>query len=1035
MAITQTQVSELYSTLMGRASEGKGSAYWMENSADQTAAAASMLGSQPVSDYFGSALDTDAAFVAHVYKMTLNKTADGADGTVADAAGLAFWEGRLDGSTGATLTRAEMMVTLIATVNDINAATPTTASAQFASRVAVSNYTADTVYENPTDYKTSLAFNNSGAEGLVVTDAASEAAAKTSVDSFANSAPDAPVTGETFALTTETDDVIIGTANDDAISGDADTFQATDTIIDQSSTDNDTLTLALDAGVNLSTGTITGIENIGVTVANAGASATVTVTGMEDIALTVDRADLAGGAIAGGDQVVVADLEGDTSTVTAGSGVDTLTVNQTTAGATVNANAVATDVTVTGGGATVNASTADGTIDVDANADGAVEINAAAASTITVANASEGLVVNAAAATTVDVDEITDGATLNVGVDTATGTAIHIQVNDIDDSGVTIVAGTHDATNNGDEVILGTDGGAADTVSLTIAGDVDLTLNETNQVDNLTLTASGDLDIALTSGALTSLTLEGSDDIDVTATSTALSAATITNNATGAVTLNVSTTGAVDATDFDDVDSIALKADVNGTVTVNTAQNLILSQQTNALTVAAVDDAATDNAVTITAADDSAANDDIAAVAITLTDFATASIAASLSTFTMAGTLTATDADVIISGTKDVSLTDVYADSIDAGSLTGDLTVTLENASSATDVTTGTGDDRIELDQGIAFTLDAGAGDNQITLTAAATGSTIVTGSDDDAVSLVATNALLISTGAGDDTVTITAGADVDSVIDAGAGTADSLVFGAGTTDLSDNTNFSFAGFEELDISLVNGNIVISGDQHNSQTYTLTGAGSDDFLAIMGGADDDTIDASDITVDGASLYLDGADGVDTLIGAAEDDTAFGVVSGNFDAGSVITGGTDTADTILINSAVAVDFTVGTITGVEVINADYEALSGPHASANVTLQQGTGVTSIEGYANAAANMFVLTAGATAYEASAEADAASVNLAGEWFFLQETGGGVDSALTYFDETEGAAVTIELTGTTGAGADDTAALIAGNIVVTIA
>jgi hypothetical protein len=51
-ALTKTEVSELYVTLMGRVSEGKGSNYWQSNYSDQTEAAKAMLGSDAVAKYF-----------------------------------------------------------------------------------------------------------------------------------------------------------------------------------------------------------------------------------------------------------------------------------------------------------------------------------------------------------------------------------------------------------------------------------------------------------------------------------------------------------------------------------------------------------------------------------------------------------------------------------------------------------------------------------------------------------------------------------------------------------------------------------------------------------------------------------------------------------------------------------------------------------------------------------------------------------------------------------------------------------------------
>jgi hypothetical protein len=77
--------------------------------------------------------------------------------------------------------------------------------------------------------------------------------------------------------------------------------------------------------------------------------------------------------------------------------------------------------------------------------------------------------------------------------------------------------------------------------------------------------------------------------------------------------------------------------------------------------------------------------------------------------------------------------------------------------------------------------------------------------------------------------------------------------------------------------------------------------------------------------------------------------------------------------------------------------------------------------------------VLTSDTTAFGAMA-GSAAAVDTAGEWFFAPETA-GFDSALTYFDEVLGVAQTVTLLGTTADTNDDTAGVIAGNIVISIA
>ena len=63
MALTRTQISQLYVALLGRASEGNGNTFWMTNQLDMTATANCMLGVETVKTYFGSALTDNQAFI------------------------------------------------------------------------------------------------------------------------------------------------------------------------------------------------------------------------------------------------------------------------------------------------------------------------------------------------------------------------------------------------------------------------------------------------------------------------------------------------------------------------------------------------------------------------------------------------------------------------------------------------------------------------------------------------------------------------------------------------------------------------------------------------------------------------------------------------------------------------------------------------------------------------------------------------------------------------------------------------------------
>lgn len=89
MTLTQSEVSALYVSLFGRASEGAGNKYWQDsakaNNWNFATTAQKMLETQASKDFFGNSINSNEAFIAHIYKTTLNKDAN------SDAQGKAFW--------------------------------------------------------------------------------------------------------------------------------------------------------------------------------------------------------------------------------------------------------------------------------------------------------------------------------------------------------------------------------------------------------------------------------------------------------------------------------------------------------------------------------------------------------------------------------------------------------------------------------------------------------------------------------------------------------------------------------------------------------------------------------------------------------------------------------------------------------------------------------------------------------------------------------------------------------------------------------
>ena len=163
--LTKTDVSQLYVSIFGRASEGEGNAYWQTDRPDMISTANAMLGTNAAKDYFGANLNSDQAFIEYIYLNTLSKTL--AD----DPSGIAYWVGELEGGKS----RGEVAVSLVGVIKDYAPGGPyynpgdaktIAAYNQFTNRVEVSNYMATTVQIAPGDWAISTSFTGK----LVVTD-------------------------------------------------------------------------------------------------------------------------------------------------------------------------------------------------------------------------------------------------------------------------------------------------------------------------------------------------------------------------------------------------------------------------------------------------------------------------------------------------------------------------------------------------------------------------------------------------------------------------------------------------------------------------------------------------------------------------------------------------------------------------------------------------------------------------------------------------------------------------------------------------
>ncbi len=136
--LTQTQVSQLYVSIFGRASEGNGNNFWMgttDTSEEPVmqVAARSMLDSQAAKKYFGPALDSNQAFIEHIYLNTLGKDYED------DPNGINFWVAALNGG----MSKGEIITSLINATQNPKCAGA--AQDLFNNKVTVSNYTSNTI--------------------------------------------------------------------------------------------------------------------------------------------------------------------------------------------------------------------------------------------------------------------------------------------------------------------------------------------------------------------------------------------------------------------------------------------------------------------------------------------------------------------------------------------------------------------------------------------------------------------------------------------------------------------------------------------------------------------------------------------------------------------------------------------------------------------------------------------------------------------------------------------------------------------------
>ncbi|KUJ72459.1 calcium-binding protein [Thiomicrospira sp. WB1] len=708
-------------------------------------------------------------------------------------------------------------------------------------KVAVAEYYSVEIDADNTDLtQLSKVTNNIDAD----TDVSTNEAISTLVDDNLN---EIIVDGETFTLTTGTDDVLNGTAQSDLFDASTqNTLQSGDIILDNYSDDSD----VLNASVTTATvdARLQNVENVNITgkYVTTGYDLTNT-TGTNTLTLDTEL----------------------------GSGTATVT----------NANSLnATNIVADSNIATLNVtSLASGTRDT-------VYVDSGDASATNITGQAAGVDkydITIAASNTLDLNTLASAGD-TVGITTAGNF-------NLDDDGanteaaVTITANTADTT-----VTLDTATQIAK--SLTLAGSKDITVHVAAAAGNDSAALNGVAATSSTSGTSTFKfdTITDADDyaeaaVDVVEVAADLGGAvsfTVNENTTVDFTADATNTGAV-TVDIDNADGDL----TTGTLLANISDDL----GTNALTTGAKVDTLLLEATPDEASDTDSDDNGTAETQITITDL----------------TLNAATNTVVVQGSEDLeitTLTNAADDVLTASTMTGNLTIgeiteastavggkgndsiTAATAGKAYKIYGGDGNDTIDLSGADTASKIYGEAGND-TLKASSAGDTIEGGAGDDTI-VGGAGADTVKMGAGADSFEMGAGEDGDTVSDFVSGTDTIILTGAATGDLDLTSQtvtsgaYDFDGAGNFDITLTGSTATdLSGD-------VQLGTASANFTAHTGttvaGSKDDVI-----AVNGASTITTGS-GNDAIIVATSETTA--TVS-DFTSGS---------DVVILTGAAAAD---------------------------------------------------------------------------------------------------------------------------------
>jgi hypothetical protein len=238
----------------------------------------------------------------------------------------------------------------------------------------------------------------------------------------------------------------------------------------------------------------------------------------------------------------------------------------------------------------------------------------------------------------------------------------------------------------------------------------------------------------------------------------------------------------------------------------------------------------------------------------------------------------------------------------------------------------------------------------------------------------------VIDLGAGDDTLSTTAALAEAAAFTATGGSVastDTILLTDATTGLVDADFANLTSFETLTLADGTNDITLGT---NADTTGLT------------------------TINGAATA---ADTIDLTMALAEQLTNLNV------------GTTANANAIVLTDGAAADLSGLDVTGhIDTLTGAADAGADAVIIKQTFFDSGAGTTAsaltLTGAADADDDTLTIKAGATAWDNAAEANAAAVDAAGEWF-LDNTG-GANGVLTYYNEAGATVVTLTLTGLDG-------------------